>query len=210
MTQLLLLVGQCVQLQHLDISAYYSNANEATPVTFGALLNLAAASQLTRLELTNCWPDNLADGAWPSSMPMLKRLELLGSPSPPPAQMVNYSNLQHIQYDQRGYDFERYAIPDWLSQITQLKSLDLSGGAAVNFPICLLELSQLISLRLSYCSLLPAVITSFATWPNLIDLDLHCCGGTASADVVSIDTHLSLIELKEALGPRSWILTSNI
>ena len=183
------------------------------------MYNLAEATLLTRLQFEYCWPDNLTqefgDLEWPATLHNLQSLEMLGTPNSPPLQLLDYTNLQEFTHNRSGATTSNFfVVPHWFSDMKSLKHLHFAA-AVREFPTSLFALTQLHSLSLGYFSdnafspviehVLPRSIIDFAAWPHLTSLGLKSWSISDGHDD-STDTYLSLIQLKKALGTRSWVL----
>ena len=180
-----------VQLQHLSISAAYKSE------LYQELQNLQDASQLTYLEFDSAYPANFDEGGWPAFLPCLTTVKL-ATEHALPQQLVDYSRLRH--HDAVCYG-KRYgqSLPFWLSQLTQLDTLrvfDPDADESFEFPVCLLQLMQLSSLRLPQNSYdeLPVDIVQFSEFTALTVLDMGHVQSSSRA-------HQQLSSLNSLLAP---------
>ena len=195
--------GSTVQLHHLTISSRdqlgdaYVDDIERVGRTFNVLQNLSDATQLTSIRFDQLYPCNLKQN-WPTSLPNLEVIKMYGSPAIPPQEVVGYSLLRNLDLSGCFLDIDQaVALPDWLSQLTQLDHLNITGVWWSQFPLCLLQLRQLQSLSLSRSSVhnrlvmrshngpaetaevdLPAEISQFSGFHGLTYLDLRLAFGT--------------------------------
>ena len=197
---LILPEGKEVRLQHLSVS---SGGYE--PEKRFEMHNLQMAVQLTSLELACADPDNLREGGWPQTMPCLSDLTLHSLLCCPPAQLQFYPMLRRLDLSHIEVD----ALPDWMSNLTQLQHLSLSFGMfEQGFPQIVLELSQLqtLDLQLMRSSALPEKVVECAAWPNLSILNLQMGHSLSYKFMSSLDSHIMLLLLMKAFkdaGKRS-------
>lgn len=197
-------VGDDVRLKHLRLERG-NGSNGQFLKGFQTMENLAAATRLTKLEIRHCFPNSLVQKAWPPCLPMLKVLKLTGLKYDFPPQLLQYKCLQEVSFAlQHGIR----RIPVWFSQMTQLQRVAFPSSSFSEFATPLLELTQLKSLSLStscrgVLTTLPRAILSVAAWPHLSCLDLCSPWGRQG---LSLDSHLVLLQLMEALGTRQSIL----
>ena len=164
-----------------------------------ALVHLAAATQLTCLELHKV--ALLNDKDWPKSLPSLCQLCNTFLAYPPPATWTMYSGLRVLTLDSIQLD----RLPDWFSGLTMITALTLAFAKLHDFPLCIMHLSQLHRLDMSniYPPLrMPACIVNFAKWDHLSKLNFGSCIGVLR-DAQS-QQHLKM--LMQALGHRGSVL----
>ena len=200
---LVLPMGRDVSLKHLRLES-----DPEYRVRSGSIENLAAATQLTHLEIIYYCPESFLQEAWPPCLPMLEKLNMIGSTYGPPPQILQYKRLLELRFAPSPIIYAFTTIPDWFSQMTQLQRVAFWSCSFSEFPTPLLALSQLVSLcvsdtHLSVPMTLPRAILSVAAWPHLCCLDMRMPEGKNG---LSVDSHLVLLQLLEALGTNQSIL----
>ena len=201
---LMLPVGDDVSLKHLRLDRGNGSSGQFED-GFETMENLAAATQLTKLEIRHCFPNSFVQKAWPPCLPMLEMLKLTGLKYGIPPQLLQYKCLHDFSFAAQ-HGIRR--IPVWFSQMTQLQRVAFPSSSFSEFPTPLLALTQLKSLSLSTScrgelTTLPRAILSVAAWPHLSCLDLCSPWGRQG---LSLDSHLVLLQLMEALGTKQSIL----
>ena len=201
---LILPSGHDVSLKHLRLERLKAKGR----IRLGRIENLAAATQLTKFEIIDCFPDSFVQEAWPPCLPMLEVLNMTGSKYGPPPQILQYKRLLNLSFDPQPSRYALTSIPDWFSQMTQLQRVAYKSCSFSEFPAPLLALSQLVSLCLSNRVLgermtLPRAILSVAAWPHLSCLNLRSFWGKKG---LSVDSHVMLLQLLEALGTKQSVL----
>lgn len=116
--RLLLPTGSSVQLQQLSVSAVYKCGENLEE-----LKNLQDATQLTSMQFLDLFPRNLDEGDWPLSMPHLNTFKADLMPDWPPKQLLNYSQLRHLDIHLEHRASCLPAMPAWFSQLTHLVPL---------------------------------------------------------------------------------------
>lgn len=111
-------------------------------------------------------------------MPHLKAIKTDSMLGLPPQQLVNYSNLRHLDISCHRMRHELFVLPTWCPHFTQLDALRLSVPSGFpEFPVCLLQLRQLSVLDLVYISVhhnvLPVEILQFSEFTALTVLDMR-------------------------------------
>ena len=133
------------------------------------LSNLGAASQLQKVFLDSISAPDLEHVPWPQAMPGLTSLRALYMTCSLPFEWSQYSALQELDLE----GMMHATLPDWFSELKQLKSLTLAQSSLTEFPLCLMHLSQLETLDMSciFTSLtLPMCIRSFCSWKSHTDI----------------------------------------
>ena len=165
--------GSDVRLQHLVLWSK-DNTDYVDEVR-----HLQDAIHLTFIQFHHTYAQNLEDG-WPMCMSKLRVVKGERLPFGPPSQLVGYPLLRHLDLSSCyfGSDYT-FTLPSWLSQLTQLETLNLCGSCLKEFPVCLMELKQLCSLDLSQNCFnsvaLPEEFTQFSEFSALTCLNLTCC-----------------------------------
>lgn len=139
---------------------------------------------------------------WPRSLQALQMLDMMSSVPVSPI-IQDYGNLRKLGFciaSTLGGEPNPNAnlpLPDWFSQLTQLKSLTLPRTRFATFPSCLLSLTQLETLSLPCNSLtcIPMDIMTCASWPSLTRLDI--CGRKPLNDA-SLDSNIVRLQLQAA------------
>lgn len=190
-------IGGNVSLQHLSFYSYDHACY------FSSLANLQFATQLTSIEFTQTYADNLFRGEWPAFMPKLQVIKADEMFNMPPQQLLGYKSLRHLEWPQCCIARSTLTVvPKWFSNLTQSESLRLHFGIS-EFPVCLLQLKQLRSLDLSWSGPafrdLSAAILQFVGFPALTRLDLSNPPRTEGDARVSSDNEQLLARLKEAM-----------
>ena len=213
---LILPEGKEVRLQKLSMSCMgYEPENRFE------MHNLQMAVQLASLHLVCIDPDNLREGGWPQTMPCLSDLTLHFLVSCPPSQLQFYPMLQRLDLSH----IEVNALPDWVSNLTQLQHLSLNSGMfEQGFPEIVLELSQLQTLDLQLMGasilpqkvvdcVLPGKVVECAAWPNLFMLNLQTRPSASYKFMSSLDSHIVLLLLMKAFkdaGKRSPLVLDKV
>ncbi len=206
--QIVLPTGIKVQLRHLQLSSdggYRDNCD---------LLHLEYATQLTHMQLQHCNLSN-GDGQFQPdlTMPVLQSLTLVSFMDYLPSAFWNLSNLQTLNLCCCDQD----TMVDEIGTLSSLKHLDMSASSLIDVPNCVFDLSQLESLNIS--DIIPPLgmpdsIVELHTWPNLTRLDFRLYTDKYSwlrpfyepRLHYTKDSQLNLLQLHEALGPRSDVL----
>ena len=111
---LILPEGKEVWLQRLNVSC-----SDYEPEKRFEMHNLQMAVHLTSLYLRCVDPDNLRQAGWPQAMPCLSDLTLHSTLCHPPSQLQFYPMLRSLDLSSIKVD----ALPDWVSNLTQLQHL---------------------------------------------------------------------------------------
>ena len=137
------------------------------------LRNLTFATRLEKMSLSSAFPQNIEQ----VSSSALSFLTCLQCVSPDRALLQTITLCSSLQI-LHVFCYQQTTLPSTFSLLTQLKGLILSGCCFAQFPICLLHMSQLESLRVS-CNQpafhLCGSILGLAKWPNLKSLDIGDC-----------------------------------
>ena len=163
-----------------------------------ALDNLHKALQLTSLHLRRCTPQSidLQCGTW---LPKLINLTLNGCRISLPACQPALDSLQALSLCDRTI----CEVPMWLSMLTKLTSLDLSGCSLTFVPQSVLKLSQLHCLKVAFMQKpleLTKDIWQIADWPDIsfIHLSQAFYLSAESICIVSdLKTKLALKQLQD-------------
>ncbi|DBA93353.1 TPA: hypothetical protein ACH3X2_003630 [Trebouxia sp. C0005] len=181
--------GDSVQLHAL----YMTSEEGINPLL--VMSNLSYASRLVILYFDSVHPINLQQGDWPLCMPELEVVVLTKLHCQPPQQLCKYPKLRSLNLCGLGQS----DLPAWFAELTQITGLQLSCSELTTFPMAIIQLSQLCSLRLNDIEppmVIGPEIASVMKWKYLKHIDL-------TADGYSLESQLYLLEVYYRLKARN-------
>lgn len=149
------------------------------------LNSVVFATQLSSFDFSYAYPGNLRDNGWPVSMPLIQQVVLRALDGPLPQEWCSYAQLSSLDLSW----LKPCYLPDWLSGMTQLKSLVLTEARFKNFPLCLLHLSQLSRLLMNNIHPAMMIPKEVASMQCLKELDWSVPVNTKNNYSYSLDSN---------------------